>query len=307
MDKIFTHTDLDGIGCAVLAKYYNPDIEVEYCDYDNVNEKVNKFLDKSIPLGDLYITDISISDEVAQRIDNTPTDFLLLDHHATALDLNKYSWCTVKTVDENTGIQTCGTELFYNLLIDYGYLSRSNRLDKFVETIRDYDTWRWATLGKKGMLSKNLNDLFHIYGRDYFVDWCIDSLQSNTFPDFGTTEETLLRIRQDEINGYVGKKNQELFTLPLCGKVCGVVFANKFISELGNRLCKLHPEIDFVAMIDVESCTVSYRTIKDDIDLGQDVAKLFGGGGHPKAAGSPFDKEILLGIVRKIFMELCKE
>ena len=97
--------------------------------------------------------------------------------------------------------------------------------------------------------------------------------------------------------------NQELYTIPLCGKICGVVFANKFISELGNRLCKLHPEIDFVAMIDVESCTVSYRTTRDDIHLGQDVAKLFGGGGHPKAAGSPFDKAILLEAVRKIFKE----
>lgn len=56
-------------------------------------------------------------------------------------------------------------------------------------------------------------------------------------------------------------------------------------------------------MIDVESCTVSYRTTRDDIHLGQDVAKLFGGGGHPKAAGSPFDKAILLEAVRKIFKE----
>lgn len=67
MDKIFTHTDLDGIGCAILAKLYNPSIEVEYCDYNNINEKICDFLNNNIPLGDLYITDISVSNEVAKK------------------------------------------------------------------------------------------------------------------------------------------------------------------------------------------------------------------------------------------------
>ena len=75
MDKIFTHTDLDGVGCAVLAKYYNPEIEVEFCDYDNVNQKVNDFLDNNIALGDLYITDISVSEEIAERLEYD-TDFI---------------------------------------------------------------------------------------------------------------------------------------------------------------------------------------------------------------------------------------
>lgn len=34
--------------------------------------------------------------------------------------------------------------------------------------------------------------------------------------------------------------------------------------------------------------SVSYRTIKDDVDMGM-IAKKYGGGGHAKAAGSKFD------------------
>ena len=79
------------------------------------------------------------------------------------------------------------------------------------------------------------------------------------------------------------------------------VFADRFVSELGNKLCKMHPEIDFVAMIDIDGCTVSYRTVKEDIDLGKDVASLFGGGGHPKAAGSEFGQSIKLKIIGEIF------
>ena len=51
------------------------------------------------------------------------------------------------------------------------------------------------------------------------------------------------------------------------------------------------------------ACEGGYRTIKDDIDLGKDVAAQFGGGGHPKAAGSQFDKTLQLQIIQKIFGE----
>ena len=133
------------------------------------------------------------------------------------------------------------------------------------------------------------------------MEWCLEGFSNDIFPYFTDIESTLLKLRQEEIDKYVEKKDNEMFTQTLCGKVSGIVFANKFTSELGNRLCKLHPEIDFVTMIDIEDCTVSYRTVKDDIDLGRDVAALFGGGGHPKAAGSQFDKTVWINIFKDIF------
>ena len=43
--KLFTHTDLDGIGCGILAKYiYKGNVDIEYCNYDDVNTKVGEFL-----------------------------------------------------------------------------------------------------------------------------------------------------------------------------------------------------------------------------------------------------------------------
>lgn len=302
MDKIFTHTDLDGIGCAILAKLYNPSIEVEYCDYGNIDEKICDFLNFHLPLGDLYITDISVSDEVAERIDRIGTDFVLLDHHPTALKFNKYTWCTVKVEDDSTGLKTCATELFYHWLVEYGYLDSTKYLDRFVEIVRDYDTWRWAELEEDGVICKKINDLLYIYGRENFINWCLSSFTQRKFPNLGNTENMLLELRQQEIDRYVEKKSREMFTQALCGKISGFVFASRFTSELGNRLCKMHPEIDFITIIDVENCTVSYRTIKDDIDLGKDVAAQFGGGGHPKAAGSQFDKTVWINIFRDIFM-----
>ena len=71
--KLFTHTDLDGIGCAILAylAFGKENVDVEYCNYDDIDDKVEKFMED----GDLYrsynqifITDISVSDSVANMI-----------------------------------------------------------------------------------------------------------------------------------------------------------------------------------------------------------------------------------------------
>lgn len=247
-----------------------------------------------------YITDIRVSDKIAKRISEECDNFYLLDHHSTALELNKYDWCTVSVANKETGIKTSGTELYCNWLVYGGYLQQSETLDRFVELVRNYDTWRWIELGEEGVICKQVNDLMYLYGRDKFITWCISEIQDGVFPRLYDTEQLLLETKQKEIDKYVEEKNEQIIFSELCGRECGFVFAEKYVSELGNRLCELHPEIDFVAMIDIGSKTVFYRTIKDDIDLGK-IAKEFGGGGHPKAAGSQFSVDVQFKTIEKIF------
>jgi oligoribonuclease NrnB/cAMP/cGMP phosphodiesterase (DHH superfamily) len=302
MVKLFTHTDLDGVGCAILAKIaFGSEVDIDYCNYNEINDKVNDFIITELESDDMvHITDISVSDELANDIEANSNQFYLLDHHPTALELNKYKWCKVTIEDIFTGLKTSGTELYYNWLVENGYLDKSGALDKFVEVVRDYDTWRWATLGNSGTICKQVNDLLYLYGREEFITWCMSQIHDATFPALYAADKLVLDLKQKEIDDYVESKDKQLFTSPMCGKICGFVFAEKYFSELGNRLCKLHPEIDFIAMIDMDG-TVSYRTVKDDIDLGKDVASLFGGGGHPKAAGSRFPDKVKLKLIENIF------
>lgn len=305
MIKLFTHTDLDGVGCAILAKLaFGEDVDISYCNYDDINESVLDYLNNSDDsLSYIYITDIRVNEDIAKLLDERG-GVCLLDHHPTALELNKYTWCKVMVEDLN-GVKTSGTKMFYHWLGINGYLSdeleNNKALGKFAELVRDYDTWRWSELGEKGVICKQVNDLMYLYGRDKFITWCISEIHDEVFPKLYAADELLLNTKQKEIDEYVEEKNKQLFTSPMCGRVCGFVFAEKYVSELGNRLCKMHPEIDYVAMIDMGSKTVSYRTVKDDIDLGKDVAQLFGGGGHPKAAGSEFLVDVQFKTIEKIF------
>jgi oligoribonuclease NrnB/cAMP/cGMP phosphodiesterase (DHH superfamily) len=110
MDKLFTHTDLDGIGCSILGKIYygTNNINVEYCEYNNINEKVLECDFERYEK--IFITDLSVNDEVAEKIDKLNGKFNLIDHHETALWLNKYDWAQVKTKKED-GKKESGTSL----------------------------------------------------------------------------------------------------------------------------------------------------------------------------------------------------
>lgn len=306
MVKLFTHTDLDGVGCAVLAKLaFGREVDVEYCDYSDINEKINEYLSTNDDCDScICITDISVNGDIAKLLDGRGRVHLL-DHHSTAIELNKYSWCKVMVEDLN-GSKTSGTSLFFHWLCINGCLSEdlenNKSLDRFVQVVSDYDTWRWSSLGEKGIICKQVNDLFYLYGRERFIRWCLSEIHDEVFPRLYYSDEFILSIKQHEIDDYVEEKNKKMITMEMCGHVCGIVFAERFFSELGNKLCKMNPEIDFVVMIDMDG-TVSYRTLKDGIDLGKDVAKLFGGGGHPKAAGSQFDNDVKLKLIENIFGE----
>ena len=313
--KLFTHgADLDGIGCAILAylAFGRENVDVEYCDYKDVDGKVETLLSNS-DLRNLYdrifITDISISEELAKAIDVwiNPFNVRLFDHHATALGLNEYEWCKVMVEDPKYGFKTCGTELFCRHLIETGCFKgikfevAKNR-DLFVQIVRDYDTWRWKELGEEGLVCKQVNDLFYIYGREEFIDWALKRLKFYgsypEFPSFRDEDLLLLEQKQKDIDRYIEKKDQQLMVqTDAFGYAYGVVFAEQYFSELGNRLCELHLELDYVAMIDICGGKVSYRTIREDLDVGGTIVHSFGGGGHQKAAGSTFDGRYMRELV----------
>lgn len=322
--KLFTHTDLDGVGCAVLAclVFGRENVDVEYCNYKDVDDKVREFF---YSFGDnnydtVFITDISISDELAMRINYSASSrkFHLFDHHATAIGLNKYRWCYV-TIENADLIKTSGTELFWLYLVNNGYFDKLSdyredalkNISRFVEIVRDYDTWRWKEeLGEEGIICKQINDLLYIFGREYFINWmisCIAIDDSDKFPLLYGEPLALLNQRQKDIDRYIEKKDKQLIILKdQFGHSCGVVFAEQYFSEIGNKLCELHPELDYVSMIDICKGTVSYRSIREDIDLGGEIAHSFGGGGHQKAAGSTFDGKLMMEmVIYGVFQNKC--
>lgn len=304
--KIFTHNDLDGVGCIIIAKRLLPQYEIEYelCNYSNINQKISDFLNTEPE--DLYaymfVTDISVDSETAEAIDKyTKTkemEILLFDHHFEKNEwLNKYDWATIQKYywKEKEEHLTCGTKMFLQYLISEQSMLLDEYTASLVEKIRRYDTWLWKT-HYCDELAKDLNDLLYLIGFDEFVE--IYS-QTNRYSLFTKEHKELLEKNKEIISKYIESKYKELLEIEVDDYNVGVVFASKYISELGNTLCENRPELDLIAVIsDVNK--ISYRTIKEDIDLNI-FAQKYGGGGHPKASGSQISLDTRISIAKFLF------
>lgn len=302
MIKLFTHTDLDGVGCATLAMLaFKDDIKITYCDVTSVNTDIKNYIsnenNKDVMI---YITDIRVNEEVAEML-NKRGKCKLFDHHQSALYLNEYTWCKVQ-VEDLEGVRVSATKLFYEYLKSNNYLNGkvNKSLNKFVDVVNDWDTWKWHSLGNKGLICQKINNLLKLYGKQDFIKFCLKQIDKNIFPKLDESIRSILVNYQREIDISIKRKNKEMVVAEMYGAKCGFVFADNNLSEIGNGLCELHPELDFIAMINMRG-SVSYRTVKDNFDLGTYVTRLLNGGGHMKSAGSTFPKELRVNFVKEIF------
>jgi uncharacterized protein len=286
--KLFTHTDLDGGGCAIVAitRFGKENVDVTYCDYHDVNQKINEFVfsDEIGHFDQIFITDISVSEQVAGGLDMLHSegliDIQLLDHHETAEWLNEYEWATVSPVHED-GTSSSGTSMLWDFLGGPGDI-----LD-FVEKVRRYDTWEWVKV-YNDRTAKQLNDLFYIYGRDKFVESAYERISDKGTFYFTETEELLNKLNEEEIERYLNKC-RKLMTTEMIGKYkVGVVFAEQFPNDVAHTLHQENPELDLIAIVNMSSKKVSFRTERDDVNVGQ-FAKYFGGGGREQTAGAELD------------------
>lgn len=260
----------------------------------------------------LLITDVSVSESVAEKIEEKIKEgyqIKLIDHHKTATWLDeRYEWATV--IPEKNGKKTAATSLLYEYLIDQKWLEPTYILSDYVELVRLYDTWDWKEANNH--MAKQVNDLLYMIGGDTFMERIINQLtspQENPYASFSFNEQDkyLLAIEEDRIQRYIDKKKKQLVLLKnefvLSGTrhvyEFGVVFAENYISEVGNDLCESYPDIDFVVLIDPSVGKISFRTIKDSVDVSA-IAKKYGGGGHMKASGCSFTKETINTFVTPI-------
>ena len=305
MDKVmlFSHTDLDGYGCNIVLEALNIPYFAININYENNNEVIKEYIEGEYykDYKKTYITDISVNEEVAELINNTKDlNLVLLDHHPTSEWLNKYSWVNVSV--NGAFEKTCGTEMLFNYLLSKDCNILLNNKENLyniillVQKIKRWVTWLWKDKYNDES-SKKLNDLFYILGERNFITR-LNKYKYNA--DLLINEyEYLLKAQQDKINKYVEKKNKELIKRKINKYEVGIVFANQFQSELGNKLAESNSDCDLIAMIGEN--TISYRSIKDNVNCGE-FAKLFGGGGHPKTSGSEISlkqKEDIINILFK--------
>lgn len=301
--KLITDTDLDGLGCAIVAKLaFGDQVDVSHCSYHVLNQRVEEFLSREEnKTHELYITDLMVNEKVEKLLDERFKNghhVQMIDHHVTALHFNNYPWGYVKPEYED-GQKTCATSLFFDHLVNNGKLKPTKALEIFVDLVRQYDTWEWDA--NDNIMAKQLNDLYFMFGREQFEEDLLKRLKEN--PDhFELTdmENMLMGVEEKKIERYIHSKNKQIVQTFVDGFCVGIVHAEQYLSELGNALNKRNPHLDMVVLVNVGSKKIGFRTIHDHINVAE-FARKFGGGGHPKASGCDLHDETFRLFVTDVF------
>ena len=317
MDKIiiFSHdSDIDGLGCVVLAKLAFKD--VKYIPAPNV-EKLELIFREFINSNELeeydriFVTDLSLYDPSLSMVANSnlKDKVLVFDHHKRAIELkmDRYQFSTV--IEEDTNGKKCATLLFYNYLLQSGYLKPTRSLDQFVELTRLEDTWEWKNKGNFGQEAHDLAILFSCIGKDEYVSKVTDYILSNKNNFLlDNNDLVLINNKKEEFEeNYQSIISSIEYFIDEDGNNFGIVYANyeyrnelpEYIIEKGNPNSIKY--LIIVAMDKGDFGQKSYRSIDKSFDVNH-VAMKHGGGGHPGAAAvniSKDQKEKALSLPRR--------
>lgn len=304
MNLLLSHiADLDGVTPIILLNLLDEKFDYELFDIGElslfIEEKIKSdYFDR---FDKVFITDLGITKECAEKISNSKykNRFFLFDHHESNYYLNDYEFA--KVMEEVNGFKECGTTIFYNYLVnnyDNSILTKPSVIN-FVELVRENDTWQFTEFKEEAM---NLNSLFNFYGRETYIDTYTEFLRNNDKFYFNKTELTILKSLNREKEDYLEMMKDKVIFRNINGYSVGIVFAEKYRSQLGNYLANIYKDkIDIVCIINMTR-SISFRGINEEKPVNK-FAEIYGGGGHPLASGMPLTENIKDNIIDIIFAE----
>ena len=313
-DKVLllTHIDMDAAGAEILCYNTFKDLTVKHLNNNKMSDGIlyNVTSNTDSNKYDLIIIDdISCSLEVANKIDELKDTMkiVLLDHHNTAEELNKYSWASVISelledsfmvdkYEEPSKAHSSGASLMYDYLEYNGLLEGTGFLKELIHIIAAYDTWDWHDLLGENERYSSMDKLCDIYGLDDFVgEMYSRSLQCYTAADlFNSKDLYKLESYKEKVDEYLESIKDSFVesTLTLENDEYSIAwcFTSSYLQETFLLMKEMLPNKDLY-IIDFGS-GVSLRTDNPDLHVGMFARKRYGGGGHPGAAGFGLTQEV---------------
>jgi oligoribonuclease NrnB/cAMP/cGMP phosphodiesterase (DHH superfamily) len=278
------HNDLDAVGSRIVAEISELEIaSTSYHTYENIDKAiVNYIKNKEFSNGDsLLICDICPTKETALLIEKEVKkglNIILIDHHKTRLWVEKYEWAIID-------LNKSATEILFSL---YEGKTKGTYFD-FVQTITAWDIWKLNSPYRER--SEQMNTLLGFIGKDAFVKAFTEKLNADETEPFKTIIGYLVARKKRYVSQVIRTQLEKtrLYVDGFRNKF-KIIFATDYISEIGHAVLA-HPaseDIDYICVINpiINSCSLRSRAKGVDVGI---IAKHFDGGGHPGAAGFPFD------------------
>jgi len=278
------HNDFDAVGSRIIAEASGLEIvSTSYHTYKTIDESiVNYIKNKEFSNGDsLLICDICPTRETALLIDKEAKnglDVILVDHHKTRAWVEKYEWATVD-------LTKSATEILFSL---YEGKTKGSHVD-FIKAVTAWDIWQLDSPYRER--AEKLNTLLGFIGKDAFVKAFLEDLSADTTEPFKTIIGYLIARKKRYVSQVI--RNQlsktRCYTDGFRNRF-KIIFATDYISEIGHAALDhiASEDLNYICVINPITNACSLRARDGEVDV-QVIANYFGGGGHPGAAGFPFD------------------
>ena len=283
-----THKDLDGCGASISLEnaFKGTGVRIQHYSvgYPEIDSVLNTLHYENYD--HVILMDISPVRDPS-LIDKSPK-IKLLDHHDTAL---KYH-CPEKF--RFVDITRCATVVVKEYF-EKNYNVNLSHLTEFADLVNGYDLWLHTD-----KRSKLLNSLYYKYWDEKFRTRFMSGEVSFTDKEIDFFKEQKKKF--DDI-----WRNLQIYEME---DIKGAFFT---AGEMINDVCEkvmTDKGYDFAFCLNARSKTVSVRTIREDVNLGQIFEKMDIGGGHAKSAGidprTTDELNIVLGEVCEKIQEQLK-
>ena len=224
------------------------------------------------------------------------------------------------------GLHSSGTSLMYDLAYYQGLYNTLNQNPKvteiyriFAHFVRCYDTWDWHTHMNDPEICENLNILYDAYGAENFSMKMLTNIHDvvkrpgyewhdvpvYTEADLLTKDDLFVaKCEKDKAVSFVKSISKHVRTGCLLlpdenqeTKYYSVAYinCNRYLQETFDMMKEQYPDTD-VYIVNYGS-GLSFRVVREDINIGMIVSKLWGGGGHPGAAGVKIPTEKIEDLI----------
>jgi oligoribonuclease NrnB/cAMP/cGMP phosphodiesterase (DHH superfamily) len=267
--QLLTHTDLDGIGCAVLVQgVVDNAAPALLVDNGSIDERVRTAIaERRTEPGRhrILITDHGVDGTTAALIEEwlgSGGELHLLDHHRSSDHLIDRAWATIDETHSATGLL-------------YRYLGRPDRFADFAALVEDHDLWR-----HQDPRSQRLAMLAGLLGPQRFLARFVD----RSDVEFTDGELLVLELEESRRESYLTRKAEQAILRDLRGVTWAICYAEAYQSEVSERLMTRFGA-GATAVVNTNKRTVSLRGRTVDVAA---IAQRQGGGGHARAAAFSF-------------------
>lgn len=300
-----TDTDLDGVSSHLLTRFYIQPIAFEYYYTLTGDRQMTEFEDKYCDKSDIIIfIDLAPTLDLYNQLIEKNKEIFIFDHHET-------HWIELGELIPNDhyfySTEYCASKVFFD------EITKGKRIGKciyqYVELVNIYDTWQqqsylWNDAKKlQDIMWEYVNwldvDLTNNNRNDFFVNKQLEKIDKGKYFYFTQFEERLYaKAKQKEERNLKDAKRSLQIRIDNSGNKYAYFECTSKMSIIANILLNENPDLIYIAghptfpelYRNTPNGMVSLRS-RDGFRVNQ-IAEIYGGGGHYQAAGVDLGVEL---------------